>query len=234
MLRVLGRPQVLCDGVPRRELMRIGGALPVRGVDPAALGGSVSECRREDTRAGPIDHHVQSARRPVAHRHVRPEARRPRRDPRRVPADRHVVAGPPDLRAPAAARAVDAPGDLIRTVQPHVQLAQPAAVHDRLHRRPAASIRPSRPTRRTSARSASTWARPERPARGRVHAVLPRLGAEGLAAARALRRLPRQAVRPALHALQADLRPRAEASSTTTRSCRSASRTCRRSTVAGR
>ena len=176
MLRVLGRPQVLCDGVPRRELMRIGALSLFGGLTlPRWVEASRSD-RREDTGAGPIGHHVQPARRPDAHGHVRPQARRPRRDPRRVPADRHVAARPADLRAPAEAREVDAPGDPDPHVQPRVQLARPAAVHDRLHRQPAPGPGPPTDPPDIGAICQYLGLGPERPARRRLHAVLSRLG----------------------------------------------------------
>ena len=132
---------------------------------------------------------------------LKPEA--PGGNPRRVPADRHVRARPRDLRAPAAAGAVDAPGDSDPHVHPHLQLARSAAVHDRLHRqrpaRPGAADRPARHRRDLPVSGAG----PRGPAGRGLHAVLSRLGRRA-GGGGALRRIPRQAVRSAVHAVQAD------------------------------
>ena len=110
-------------------------------------------------------------------------------------------ARPADLRAPAAT----SPGwmhkaCLIRTFTHTLQLARSAAVHDRLHRQRLPRRRPSRPTRPTSAPSASTWAWARRDMPGAVCLPCYPGWGESVAAARPLRRLSRQPVRPAVRA----------------------------------
>ena len=73
-----------CDGASRRDFLTIGGmalgglALPQLLARPSSQPGS---------RSPQGDHQRLSARRPAAHRHVGPQARRPGRDPRRVQPD---------------------------------------------------------------------------------------------------------------------------------------------------
>ena len=101
MLTLLGKRQSFCDGVSRRNFLKIG-ALGFGSPCPAR-----SAAGRGD-RAGrggqqPVDHQYLSGRRAVAHRHVRPQARRPARDSRRVPADPDERAGHGNLPAHAEA-----------------------------------------------------------------------------------------------------------------------------------
>ena len=88
MLTFLGNRQRFCDGINRRNFLKIGafGAgltladmLRLQRRRPAAPTATSAE----------VGHHDLPAGRPVAHGHVRPEARRPGRVPRRVQADQH-------------------------------------------------------------------------------------------------------------------------------------------------
>jgi hypothetical protein len=66
MFALHDHPARLCDGISRRELLRVGGL--------SALG---------------LSHRPVPPRRPAAARNLGPKARRPSRDPRRIQADRH-------------------------------------------------------------------------------------------------------------------------------------------------
>ena len=85
----------------RRSLLRAGTA-GIAGLNlPTWLRAGASPSA---TPAGQAHHLPAPVRRPVAHRHLRHEAGRARRDPRRVQADRHRPARPDGHRAPAAVR----------------------------------------------------------------------------------------------------------------------------------
>ena len=98
-----------CDGIARRDFLHLG----VAGF--FGMGSACRTCSQAQTAAkaagktdeGRLAHLPLPARRPQHHRHLRPEARRPRRVPRRVQADRHQRPRHPDLRAPAAGRPAD-------------------------------------------------------------------------------------------------------------------------------
>ena len=102
MLEFIGRGSRTCDGVSRRGFLHVG-ALAVGGL---TLPGCCGSRRRGDStpaREQEGGHPDLAGRRADPHRHVRPEAGRPGRVPRRVQADRHQRARHPDRRAPAAA-----------------------------------------------------------------------------------------------------------------------------------
>ena len=117
MLRVLGNRRRFCDGVTRREALTVG-ALSVLGGGfnlPTLLArkssGRATPGRGKAKRPSPLP-----ARRRPDPGHVRPQARRPGRGPRRVQADRDQRRRHSDLRAPAANGAVDAPLAVVRSV----------------------------------------------------------------------------------------------------------------------
>ena len=92
------------EPLSRRSLLKAGRG-GVRRPEPAAPArGPVAEAVGPPG-PGQARHLPPPVRRPVAHRHVRHEARRPGRHPRRVQADRLGPAGPHAHRAPAAVRA---------------------------------------------------------------------------------------------------------------------------------
>ncbi len=146
MLTLFGPGRRYCDGVSRRSFLKVGGL---------AMGGlALPELLRAEAAAGSAGSHksvimVYLVRRPGAPGHLRPQARRSRRGPRRVQADRDQGAGHPDRRAPAEARghhrqARRAPLDR-RPPRRAFELAEP-------HRLPDGR-QPSARRSRTSARS---------------------------------------------------------------------------------
>ena len=98
MLTILGHKHRFCDGLSRRNFLRIGGL---------ALGGlSLPDMLRAESAAGAAiaqsDHHDLPAGRAAASGLVRSEDGRARRNPRRIPADQHQRAGHRNLRALSA------------------------------------------------------------------------------------------------------------------------------------
>ena len=134
MLRVLGKPRQFCDGVTRREAMTVG-ALSVLGGAMSLSTLLASEERHATAGKAKNVTRALPARRGADAGHVRPEAERARRDPRRIQADRHQRPRHPDLRAPAANREVDASLRHRPLGQPQGGLPQHAA---ELHRQRAA------------------------------------------------------------------------------------------------
>ena len=90
MLSIYGKPQRLCSGVSRRELLTIG-ALGLGGLALPDLLRAETPQGRAQVEEG--DHHDLHVRRAAAPGHVRSEDGRAGRDSRRVPADRHERAG---------------------------------------------------------------------------------------------------------------------------------------------
>ena len=162
MLTLPGRPYRLCDRLTRRSFLRIGGL---------ALGGlSLPQLlRRSRIRRHPIAqvrHHGLPVGRPAASGHGGSQARRARRDSRRVQADRHQRSRHRDLRAAAAPGRPDGPpgrpsfrgrlGGAARGFPVHDRpTAGPAAAGRlavaRLDRGKAARAGHARPCRRSSA-----------------------------------------------------------------------------------
>ena len=100
----MSRTRTDCEGFHRRDFLRVGAA--------GLLGLGLADALRAEALAGrdrrakkPATGVIQIwlSGRPGDDRHVGPQARRPRGDPRRVPPDRHGRAGGLDLRAHAGA-----------------------------------------------------------------------------------------------------------------------------------
>ena len=198
MLRLFGQRPDSRDGGTRRELLRVG-ALSLFGsmTTPRLLRAADSGGGRRPGKArsvilfnllGGPSHQDMFDLKPLAPAEIRGEFQ----------PDRDLAAGAADLRAPAEDRPADAQGMPDPHGHARLQLARPAADHDRLHRRrPAGSSGPSRPIRPTSARSASTSGWGRRSARRGLPAVLSRAGASGAVPRHPppgpVRRLPRAA-----------------------------------------
>ena len=105
MLRVLGSRTQLCDGVTRRELMRVGGL---------SLSG---RSRWWFCQVGDL---AELAGRAESDGHVRHETARAGRSPRRVLTHRHLIAGIADLRTFTEHRAVHAQSDHRADGHPHL------------------------------------------------------------------------------------------------------------------
>ena len=97
MLTIRGGGSRFCDGVSRRNFLRIG-ALGLGGLTLPQLLRARGRSREWASRAQG-GHHDLPARRAAAPGHVRPEAGRAGRDPRRVQADQDQRPGHRDLRA---------------------------------------------------------------------------------------------------------------------------------------
>ena len=178
MLTFWGDKHSFCDRVSRRDFLRIG-ACGMAGLDPgrrAAFAGSVADRHQAAGR-----HHGLPGGRAQPHRHVRHEARRPGRLPRRIQADQDQRAWLRHLRAHADAgqdRRQAGPGphravrraDAARTGRGLHRLPQvgEAAVvrlgHQPLPRWPTASCPPTSASNTATAPSAtrarSTWGPP--------------------------------------------------------------------------
>ena len=160
MLTVLGQPRRCCDGQTRRELLQAG-ALSLFGslLTPTLLPAETARPRRPAARARSVvlldlfggPSHLDTF-------DLKPDSPPEIRGP--FQADRHLPAGPPDLRAPAAAGPLDAPDLPDPHHLPRLQQPQPLRRHDRLHRRqrPSRTTSPSRATTPAWGRSASTSA----------------------------------------------------------------------------
>ena len=169
-----------CDGVRRRDFLQVG-VLGGDRPEPGRLPPDGRGRRGDAAGQGDLGDLHQPRRRPVAHGHVRPQARRARGIPRRVQPDRDQRAGRRDLRAPAEAgpvrrqvrdppRRQPQPGRarVRHQVHEHGQPADPVAGVPRLRRggeqgagRPAPTCRRSwrsRTRRRWPATSASSIA----------------------------------------------------------------------------
>ena len=105
MIRLLGPTSRLCDGLNRRELLRIGG-LSLGGLTLPGLLDQAAVASRpvREFRQGQELHRPVPLRRCFPPRHVRSQARCAGRDPRRVRHDRHGVAGRSVLQILAADR----------------------------------------------------------------------------------------------------------------------------------
>ena len=113
MLTLLGPSQRFCDGVSRRNFLRIGalgiGATSLSLADIFRAEVPCVERRPADRIATQGRHQHFSRRRPAPPGHVGPEARRPVRNPRRVQADRDGRPRPADRRDVPADRGAHEP-----------------------------------------------------------------------------------------------------------------------------
>ena len=193
-----------CPDYPRASALapepaegRLGGLRRPEPADPAAGGRDVEG---EPGGEGQARHLPAPVRRAVAHRHVRHEARRPRRHPRRVQADRLDPARPDRQRAPARVREGDRqvrPGPVGPPPDEEPQLGdllQPDRPRPAARRHPAPRHAGALPGLRQHGRQAQAGRRPGDPDVRLVPARPPRRERH----ARPDGELPRQAVRPVL------------------------------------
>ncbi len=203
MLTISGARQRLCDGLSRREFLKVG-ALGVGGLTLADL--LRLRGRGGQHHAGKADHHGLSERRPQPCRSVRPEARRSRRISRRVQADQDQCPRHGHLRADALAgedrrQAGHHPQHEVRAAGPHAagvvhRLPERQSAVDRLGGEQAAQRRrhPRRlaalrlPRRRQLRRPSRLPRQGSRSVHPRLESHEPRPGARG--ARRALDRPP--------------------------------------------
>ena len=78
MLTILGAKQNFCDGISRRNFLKIGAfGAGLTLADVLRLQATATTPARQHAAPAEVGHHDLSARRPVAHGHVRPQAGRP-------------------------------------------------------------------------------------------------------------------------------------------------------------
>ena len=141
MLRILGKRTKLCDGVTRRELMRVGGLSLFGGMTlPQLLAASAAQQPSRPAGIRQVGDSVQPARWPQPHGHVRHEAVGSGRSPRRVSSDRHFAVRTAGLRALAAHGAANAQGDADSHRHAQLQCTQSAGDDDRFCQRCEQSI----------------------------------------------------------------------------------------------
>ena len=216
MLRILSSPKRLCNGLTRRDLLRVGGwgwrawrcpsCCSCKSFRPAADGRAAE--RSFGKAKSIILMHLYGA--PSQLEFVDPKTRRAGGDSRRAGVDSVEPARLPRLRVAPEPGEGDGPHDGAALADASVPAAWRGLRADRRARRSTwrwSCARTTRGTGRTSARSwsistASGASGPPRAQQHRVAVPLQQQARRGSSSGRSLRRVPRQRVRPGLDRLR--------------------------------